>query len=330
MKKSLILFSFIVSLIAMHTSAMEDSNNSMSLRANTTITNNDERNALFKATRNNNLKMFQLLLQENQEKRIDSEKLRDTHGHTLLTCAASKNSIDVAHYILEIYPGLINVCTKKEKMSPLHQAVYKDSLQMVQLLLNNNADINLQNIFGVTPINEATYHGRTKILKTLLAKDARSINTPNKHRLTPLHVAMKKNHIDIVELLLEHGANPTIQSFLFTPVTPTTVNKKITKLIQHTSNDKQEDEEYFPTLHQYDSNTADSDIVIENYDLDQDSSNNTAVDNAANIDRLADQLLQTLTEWNNLVYSKHKNMHYQRLHSVSNNHNIQQHHYCTI
>ena len=41
----------------------------------------------------------------------------------------------------------------------------------------------------------------------LLRKDSSNLNWKNKDLLTPLHAAVDKNHIDVVELLLKFGAN---------------------------------------------------------------------------------------------------------------------------
>ena len=43
-------------------------------------------------------------------------------------------------------------------------------------------------------------------MEMLIRKEV-NLNSKNKEFLTPLHVAADKSHVDVVEILLKHGAN---------------------------------------------------------------------------------------------------------------------------
>ena len=61
---------------------------------------------------------------------------------------------------------------------------------------------------GVTPLHIASYSGRIDLVTTLLNNKAEIDSTDNIDKATPLIRAIQKGHHDIVETLLESGANP--------------------------------------------------------------------------------------------------------------------------
>ena len=60
---------------------------------------------------------------------------------------------------------------------------------------------------GFTPLHIAAKYGNTRIAKILLEKNAEP-NVEGKYGLTPLHIATHYNHIDVATLLLWSHANP--------------------------------------------------------------------------------------------------------------------------
>lgn len=123
---------------------------------------------------------------------------------------------------------------------PLHQAVKYGNLEVVKVLLANNANIDAVGPLGLTPLHEAVYYGHLEIVKVLLAKNANpyvvsklgtmpfhvavekrnlemvkvllahkvDLNAGNKEQETPLHIAVEKGYSEIVEVLLANNANP--------------------------------------------------------------------------------------------------------------------------
>ena len=60
---------------------------------------------------------------------------------------------------------------------------------------------------GFTPLHIAAKYGNIKTAKLLLEKEANP-DVQGKNGLTPLHVATHYNNVNVALLLLEHGASP--------------------------------------------------------------------------------------------------------------------------
>ncbi|HUU20210.1 MAG TPA: ankyrin repeat domain-containing protein [Sedimentisphaerales bacterium] len=67
--------------------------------------------------------------------------------------------------------------------------------------------------FGVRPIHKAAYEGDLKKVKEIIDRDPNQINVQESEGFTPLHLASSKGHIEIVEFLLNHGADIELEIF---------------------------------------------------------------------------------------------------------------------
>ncbi|XP_031629054.1 uncharacterized protein LOC116344597 [Contarinia nasturtii] len=105
---------------------------------------------------------------------------------------------------------IINECpvdlSKIKKPYPLHLAASGGFEDVIEVLLNNGADINAEDNYGNQPLFWAAYSGRDSIAKQLLNHGAK-INTRNKNGFTPLHLACHEGKTKVVEVLLENGAD---------------------------------------------------------------------------------------------------------------------------
>ena len=90
--------------------------------------------------------------------------------------------------------------------TPLHLAAIHGSPEMVSLLLNNFAVTNSQDHSGNTPLH---YAEDASTIKALLEGGARP-NIPNEHGLCALHLAVRRNDLSCVQILLEHGADVNV------------------------------------------------------------------------------------------------------------------------
>ena len=77
---------------------------------------------------------------------------------------------------------------------------------MIELLVQNGANINTSNKDRDTPILKAAERGDLNVVKYLLQNGA-NINTRNKYKNTPVYAAAKRGHYDVVQFLAENGAN---------------------------------------------------------------------------------------------------------------------------
>lgn len=112
--------------------------------------------------------------------------------------------------------------------TPLHSAVKYQQLEIAKLLISYKADINVQDICSKTPIFYAIESANFKMTKLLLTHQANISYMPNL-----LHIAVQNDFKDIVEALLQHGADVNASdkdgntALLFTCKTKKTGNNKI-------------------------------------------------------------------------------------------------------
>ncbi len=67
-------------------------------------------------------------------------------------------------------------------------------------------------VFGEKPIHRAAYKGDLKKVKKIIERNPNQINVQDSLRFTPLHLASGKGHIEIVEFLLNHGADIELEN----------------------------------------------------------------------------------------------------------------------
>ncbi|WP_342273367.1 ankyrin repeat domain-containing protein [Spiroplasma endosymbiont of Acasis viretata] len=122
--------------------------------------------------------------------------------------AVNNNNIEIVKLLLEndadINEQDINGST------PLHWAIECNNIEIVKLLLENDADINAQDINGCAPLHWAIECNNIEIVKLLLENDA-DINAQEKSLATPLHLSIYTNNFDMIKLLLEKGADLNIK-----------------------------------------------------------------------------------------------------------------------
>lgn len=81
---------------------------------------------------------------------------------------------------------------------------------MVQLLIDNNADVNCQNFAGETALIIASSRGSENLCGLLLEHGA-DPNLSNLDGVTPLHFAAAAGHAGVVQLLVTYGAHVNSQ-----------------------------------------------------------------------------------------------------------------------
>ncbi|MHB9146880.1 MAG: ankyrin repeat domain-containing protein [Candidatus Amoebophilus sp.] len=152
----------------------------------------------------------------------DSIKLQNSEGHTPLHLAIISNSLDMVSLLIR--KGAINYINVKdnEGYTPLHLAIINGSIDMINLLLTRGGinAINKQDNEGRTPLHLAikcTKRRSIGLVRLLLDK-ARlwSIDTTalikiaDSYERTSLHYAAKYCSQEMIELLLEFGAEEAV------------------------------------------------------------------------------------------------------------------------
>ncbi len=105
----------------------------------------------------------------------------------------------------------VRVDAKNRSGTPLHLAVDRGDLGLTELLVTNKADLNSTEREGKTPLGMVAAAGNTNIAGFLLQHGA-EVNAVNEDKdqqgWTALHYAVLANQKAMVDLLLEHKANP--------------------------------------------------------------------------------------------------------------------------
>lgn len=159
-----------------------------------------------------------------QVQRINSPKFDPTGGwyssHPGSAWEADPRTFSACHMVAhfglaELLPGLQAMgqpLTVDDTIgrTPLMLAADRKHEAVVEELLTKDVDgANwIEHSTGCTPLIYACWAGSTAVMKLLLDKAKVDINKPDYMCLTPLHYAVRGNHLKVVELLLEKGADP--------------------------------------------------------------------------------------------------------------------------
>ncbi|XP_055068852.2 KN motif and ankyrin repeat domain-containing protein 4 isoform X2 [Misgurnus anguillicaudatus] len=119
-----------------------------------------------------------------------------------LTAAESSEDMEVAQQLLRM--GNINARASQSGQTALMLAVSHGRTMMVQLLLDCEADVNLQDRDGSTALMCASEHGHTEIAKILLERPECNTSLTDKDGNTALSIATKTSNSEIVDLLKAH------------------------------------------------------------------------------------------------------------------------------
>ena len=155
------------------------------------------------STAKTNLKRTAQLLVENG---ADVNQMKK--GKTPLTISLKHNLIEMAKFLIQSKAD-VNL----GKITPLQQAIEKNSFNAVNLLLQNGADPNLLTSTNETPLFMAISQKSLPITRVLLEhkadpnKECKAKINKNEYVLTPLEYAAALNQINIVHVLLDHGAD---------------------------------------------------------------------------------------------------------------------------
>ncbi|WP_339047124.1 ankyrin repeat domain-containing protein [Candidatus Mesenet endosymbiont of Phosphuga atrata] len=90
--------------------------------------------------------------------------------------------------------------------SLLHYAIFYNKPNIVHLLLDLGADLEIKTGAGSTPLNLAVLYNRVKIIKILLSRGA-NLEAEAIKGIRPLHCAAANGTAEIVTILLDGGAN---------------------------------------------------------------------------------------------------------------------------
>ncbi|XP_072325117.1 uncharacterized protein bcl3 isoform X2 [Scyliorhinus torazame] len=150
--------------------------------------------AVHLACEHSSLECLQSLLASGQE-RIDLE-IRNYDGYTPLHVAINSRNKGIATHLLD-QGADVDAVDIKSGRTPLVHAAESNYMDMVNLLLEHGANVNLQTYSGNTALHSSSGRGLMEIVKVLLKNGADS-SIKNCHNDTSLMVAKNKKVIDIL------------------------------------------------------------------------------------------------------------------------------------
>ncbi len=133
-------------------------------------------------------------------------------GTTPLTAAVGNGYTSVVKDLLRhgcdlnLQPAIIIRSKTIKTDAAIHIAAIKGNINILQLLLDADADVNLPGSSGNTALSKAAFHGKLDSVK-MLVKAGALVNAKEHHQMSPLHWAGLSGHNDIVSFLLENKAD---------------------------------------------------------------------------------------------------------------------------
>jgi ankyrin repeat protein len=118
--------------------------------------------------------------------------------------AVKNNDLEKVKVLIEKDLSLLNIKDEAGN-TPLHHAAMIGSVEMIESLLSEGADINAQNTQLNTPLYEAIQNRKENSSLYLIEKGA-DVNKTNIHNQTPLHKAASVNQKRTGEMLIAKGA----------------------------------------------------------------------------------------------------------------------------
>lgn len=133
--------------------------------------------------------------------------VKDPKGRPGLYLAAAEGSFKVAKVLLDWNKTDVNLLTPQNE-SPLMMAALKGHTALAKRIIERGGDVNKT---GWTPLHYAATGGHIEIIKLLLEENA-YIDAESPNGSTPLMMAAMYGTADAAKLLMEEGADATIKN----------------------------------------------------------------------------------------------------------------------
>ncbi|KAM8877141.1 caskin-2 isoform 2-T2 [Synchiropus picturatus] len=93
--------------------------------------------------------------------------------------------------------------------SALHHAALTGTTELLSLVLEAQATVDIKDINGMRPLHYAAWQGKSASVLLLLRAGA-SVNSPSLDGQIPLHLSAQYGHYEVSEMLLQHQSNPCL------------------------------------------------------------------------------------------------------------------------
>lgn len=121
-----------------------------------------------------------------------------------LNTAVKTNDIKLAEKLIRWGANPNLIIDKNQETSALMFASIYGYTEMVKLLIENGADVNLRDKNGATALTSSAWAGNADIVEILI-KNKADINAKHNIGRTALWFAVAQNHSDVVEIIKKYG-----------------------------------------------------------------------------------------------------------------------------
>ncbi|XP_044051096.1 histone-lysine N-methyltransferase EHMT1a isoform X2 [Siniperca chuatsi] len=168
--------------------------------ANLDMFDDEQRTPLMVACENNHLDTVKYLLRAGA-----AVSPKDIMGFTCLHLAAKLGHYDIVYHLLSKASKYIN-SQDDGGWTPITWAIEYKHKELVHLLLARGADVNIRDKEENVCLHWAALSGCDDVAQALLEAQC-DLSAVNVHGDSPLHVAVRENHLDSVMLFLSRGAD---------------------------------------------------------------------------------------------------------------------------
>lgn len=142
---------------------------------------------------------------------------------------------ELLKYLIEVKKVSVAASTDIGNNSPLHYAIdMVNDLKTIDLLLSQHPPVDVKNLDGRSPLDNAMKFYRWDLIKRFYASDPKAnVNICNQDRITPLHMAVYNNDLEQVKHFIARGADVNART------------KKGKLALEYAKNNKQKDIEEF-------------------------------------------------------------------------------------
>ncbi|GEM_PF-4276332 len=149
-----------------------------------------------------------ILAQDNIKDKINEYSPED--GRTLLTRASFGAPIAYIKFLVEELGADVNAADR-DKITPLMEAAASENYEVVEYLIEKNADVNIQNKLGADSLTISLASGEASFATLLLENGANPNHMWNNKNFTHLMNAARSGHREVLNVLLKHSAQINTQ-----------------------------------------------------------------------------------------------------------------------
>lgn len=158
---------------------------------------------LFSLAKEGNLSGLKQVITTFNELEMIVNSIKDSHHHSILYWACINRHQAILDYFYQLVCKDNDPSTNRKR---LHWAVMcNQSKEAIESFIQNAQSIDVLNEYHETPLCVAAIYGHLDLLNFLLEKNA-NVNATHPNDFSPLYGASKKGHVDIVNALIARGA----------------------------------------------------------------------------------------------------------------------------